>query len=272
MIPKIIHYCWLSDDPMPRESVDYINSWRELLPDYEFILWNREKFDVNSVLWVKEAFLQKKYAFAADYIRLYAVYHYGGFYLDTDVELKKSFDDLLERDLVVGYEDKYNKGIEAGCFGAEKEHEFVEKCLSYYQNRRFTKDDGSLDTRTLPMIMAELISEKLKKNVFQCDFFTAKNQETGAIEVTQNTYAIHHFAGSWLTDYERSMIAMTSHVYNLLGKNFLGKIVLLLSIFFLRVKKFGIKKAAMYFYKQYIQNGAGGWHSIKNFLCRKKPL
>ena len=80
MIPKIIHYCWLSDDPMPKESIDYINCWRSILPDYKFILWNRDFFDVDSVPWVKEAFSQKKYAFAADYIRLFAVYNYGGFY------------------------------------------------------------------------------------------------------------------------------------------------------------------------------------------------
>ena len=89
MIPKVIHYCWLSDDPMPEESIRYIESWKKILTDYEFVLWDKNRFDIESVLWVKEAYYQKKYAFAADYIRLYAVYNYGGIYLDTDVEVVK---------------------------------------------------------------------------------------------------------------------------------------------------------------------------------------
>lgn len=268
MIPKIIHYCWLSDDPMSQESIEYINSWRKLLPDYEFILWNREKFDVNSVLWVKEAFFQKKYAFAADYIRLYAVYHYGGFYLDTDVEIKKSFDDLLERDLVIGYEDKHNKGIEAGCFGAEKGHAFIEKSLSHYNGRRFVKADGTLDAWTLPKIMAEFVSKNLKKNVFSCDFFTAKDPETGTIEITQNTYAIHHFAGSWLTAFEKEIIRMTSCVKNNLGDNFLSKSVILFGIIFLRIKFYGMKRTGRYLIDTYVHNRKESLSSIKSFFGR----
>lgn len=269
MIPKIIHYCWLSDDAMPAESIKFINSWRRLLPDYEFILWNRERFDINSVLWVKEAYDKKKYAFAADYIRLYAVYNYGGFYLDTDIEIKKSFDKLLENSLVIGYEDKYNKGIEAGCFGAEKRHMFIEKCLSHYNERLFIKADGTLDMQTLPMIMAELVSENLKKNIFQCDFFTAKNQETGSIEVTQNTYAVHHFAGSWLSAFEKEIVQMTSCVNNNFGNNFCGKFIILIGMVVLRIKFYGVKETVKYLVDRYVRNRKESLSSIKSFLWRK---
>ena len=95
MIPKIIHYCWLSDDPVPETLQGYMKSWKEKLPDYEFILWNFNRFDKSSSIWVSQAFDNKKYAFAADYIRLYAVYNYGGIYMDMDIEVLKSFDDLL---------------------------------------------------------------------------------------------------------------------------------------------------------------------------------
>lgn len=87
MIPKIIHYCWLSNDPIPADMQRYIESWKKFLPDYEFMLWNFSRFDINSSDWVKEAFKNKKYAFAADYIRLYALYNYGGIYMDMDVEV-----------------------------------------------------------------------------------------------------------------------------------------------------------------------------------------
>lgn len=96
MIPKIIHYCWLSGDPVPQNLQDYMATWKAKLPDYEFILWDRNRFDLHSSEWVRQAFEARKYAFAADYIRLYAVYHYGGIYMDMDIEVVKPFDELLD--------------------------------------------------------------------------------------------------------------------------------------------------------------------------------
>ena len=95
MIPKVIHYCWLSGDPIPEKLQRCMDSWKKFLPDYEFVLWDLERFDIKTSQWVKEAFEARKYAFAADYIRLYAVYNYGGIYMDMDVEVVRPFDDLL---------------------------------------------------------------------------------------------------------------------------------------------------------------------------------
>lgn len=94
MIPKIIHLCWLSGDPYPPKIQKCLESWKKFLPEYEVMLWDGNRFDLNSSSWVAQAFA-KKYAFAADYIRMYALYHYGGIYLDSDVEVLKSFDELL---------------------------------------------------------------------------------------------------------------------------------------------------------------------------------
>ena len=87
MISKIIHYCWLSNDPIPADLQKCMESWKKYLPDYEFMLWNFERFPKSQSKWVSDAFDNKKYAFAADYIRLYALYNYGGIYLDMDVEI-----------------------------------------------------------------------------------------------------------------------------------------------------------------------------------------
>ena len=97
MIPKIIHYCWLSGDEIPEKLQLCMASWKKFLPEYEFMLWDLDRFDINQILWTKQAFESKKYAFAADYIRLYAIYTYGGIYLDMDVEVLKSFNPLLNR-------------------------------------------------------------------------------------------------------------------------------------------------------------------------------
>lgn len=197
-IPKIIHYCWLSNDPIPEQMQQYMSTWKKYLPDYEFKLWNFDVFDKNSSLWVQQAFDAKKYAFAADYIRLYAVYTCGGIYMDMDVELIKPFDDLLNSDLMIAYENDETKNLEAGCFGATKENVFLKECLKYYENRPFIKEDGSLDTLPLPCIITPIYNNMVKTIPFSSDYFTAKSWKTEKIFVTANTYSIHHFEASWV--------------------------------------------------------------------------
>lgn len=214
MIPKIIHYCWLSDNPVPDNLQIYMDSWHKHMPGYEYVKWDFSRFDINSSIWVKEAFENKKYAFAADYIRIYALYTMGGIYLDMDVEVLKSFDNLLNRKEILCYESGTGKP-EVAAFGAEKGCQWLKPCLDYYQNRHFVKDDGSLDTRPLPHIVYDIVIEKgfnfclcesldifeQHKNsilIFPCDYFSPKSYHTGIIKKTNNTYSIHHFTGSWI--------------------------------------------------------------------------
>ena len=123
MIPKIIHLCWLSGDKYPAKIAKCIASWKKNLPDYEIMLWDTKRFDLNSSNWVKQAFEAKKYAFAADYIRFYALYNYGGVYLDSDVEVLKSFNPLLDLPYFVGAVQPGTP--EAAIMGAEKVKEMA---------------------------------------------------------------------------------------------------------------------------------------------------
>jgi Glycosyltransferase sugar-binding region containing DXD motif len=218
MIPKIIHFCWLSNDEYPKNIKKCIASWEEKLPDYEFILWDTKKFDINTTLWTKQAFETKKYAFAADYIRLYAIYTYGGIYLDTDVEVLKNFDALLNLPYFIG--SQHDRLIEAAVFGAKKNSEWVLDCLKYYDDRSFLKNDGSLDTVILPKIMesqirmsreikiltadevkhiSQFCTNEMSFNLFPFEYFSAKNYESRKVAKTYNTYTIHHFEHSWLS-------------------------------------------------------------------------
>ena len=140
MIPKIIHLCWLSGDPYPRKIQDCLDSWKKHLPSYEIILWDTKRFNIHEVPWVEQAFNTKKYAFAADYIRLYALYHHGGIYLDSDVEILKSLDNFLELPYFVGAETSGT--IEAAILGAEKGCDWFKCCLDYYEGRNFIREDG----------------------------------------------------------------------------------------------------------------------------------
>jgi len=207
-IPKIIHYCWLSNDQIPDKLQQCMKSWREKLPDYEFMLWNFDRFDINASQWVKQAFAEKKYAFAADYIRLHAVYTYGGIYLDMDVEVVKPFDDLLFMDCMIAREHfGAYMHIEAGCFGAVKGHSFIKQCLELYRNRKFNSDAMYVNLAPVKMGMVLTTGFKDTISVLTPDYFSAKSHLTGIITKTENTHAIHHFEGSWMPPEERFKIS-----------------------------------------------------------------
>lgn len=196
MIPKIIHYCWLSNNPVPQKLLDCMDTWKKYMPEFEFILWDTQRFNINSTLWTRQAFNSGKYAFAADYIRLYAVYTCGGIYMDMDVEVLKSLEPLMTKNYILGYEKE--NGIEGGIFGGEKNAFWLKKCLDYYQDRPFIRPDGTFDIRPLPQIMFECLEDERKFFIiYPNEYLTAKSYETGIITVTENTYTIHHFAGSW---------------------------------------------------------------------------
>ncbi len=238
MIPKIIHYCWLSDDPVPQEFQEYIDGWHKILHGYKFIKWDFSRFDKASSVWVAEAFDNKKYAFAADYIRLFAVYNYGGIYLDMDIEVLKSFDDLLNKPYMFARERPKKPWIEAGCFGAEKCNNFVGLCMDRYKNRHFIMPDGNFDQLPLPQVMEEVRRNNgIKLNTYSWVYFTAKSYDTGYESPNEKSYCIHHFAGSWKTSEEIESIELTRKYSRIFGV----KIGHNIADFYGALKKEGIK-------------------------------
>lgn len=217
MIPKIIHYCWLSNDPIPERLKKCMASWKKFLPDYEVMKWDFNRLDKESFVWVKEAFENKKYAFAADFIRLYALYNYGGIYLDMDVEILKSFNNLLKYPYFMCYEHD-GSVPEVAAFGVEAKQDWIKDWLQYYKGKHFISEDGSIPKASitpLPKIAIRQLKSKgyhfesintpnqitsLNKTIclLPCDYFSPKSYENCKIYLTENTYSIHHFAGSWL--------------------------------------------------------------------------
>lgn len=171
MIPKKIHYCWFSGDPYPQTVQDCIASWRDHLPDWEIILWDYDKIkDIDSV-WLRECIAAKKWAFAADFVRLWAIYYEGGVYLDSDVMVYQSFDRFLNDRLFIGregityptFEDGTQAFLTSHCFGAEVGHPFVLLNLEYYQQRHFLTCSSEhvpaslrYDTLMMPYIQSRL--------------------------------------------------------------------------------------------------------------------
>lgn len=241
MIPKKIHLCWLSGDPYPPKIAKCLKSWEKYLSDYEIILWDTKRFDLNSSIWVKQAFENKKYAFAADYIRFYALYHMGGIYLDSDVEVLRDFDNLLDLPYFIGAEKAQTP--EAAIIGAEKGCDWIKQCLDYYQNRAFLKADGSLDIRKLPEIMVEQIRTikpvrvlsleeslnirkmDMQKEVLEFNdvFFSPKVFDSREVEITPYTYAIHHYQNSWFSPKAKAYYRTRAFLVKVLGLPFVRK-------------------------------------------------
>lgn len=206
-IPKVIHYCWFGRGKKPKLLKKCIKSWKKFLPDYEIIEWNEDNFNINTNIYVKQAYKSKKYAFVADYARLYALYNYGGIYLDTDLEILKSLDDFLVYDAFVGFEEK--NFCSCGVIGSKKKNIIIKSCLDIYENMEFINKDGTLNQKTIPSILTETCLNyglKLENreqdinvmHIFPKTYFYPLNYDSVNTDFTENTYAIHHFAGSWL--------------------------------------------------------------------------
>ncbi|WP_312084010.1 glycosyltransferase family 32 protein [Epilithonimonas hominis] len=221
MIPKIIHYVWLSNDPFPEKIQLCITSWKKYLPDYEIIQWNLENLPIKDELWIRQCCEKRKYAFATDYIRLYVLFYYGGIYLDSDVEVLKSYNDLLHLPYFFSKENSEYE-IEPATIGAVQGLEWIEKCLEYYKNRDFILDNGSLDIKPLPKILTEILKSnyniiELREIItyspkgdniyrFTNDYFSPFEWNGNGGEITGNTYSVHRFAASWITKRQKLKI------------------------------------------------------------------
>lgn len=152
MIPKKIHYCWFGNNPLPEFAQRCIASWKKFCPDYEIVEWNERNYDIEQApLYVRQAYERKKYAFVTDYVRLQLIYDNGGVYFDTDVQLIKPIDRLLEHSAFFGMDTTYKINTGLG-FGAVKGHHLVKELMGSYENRVFIREDGTSNASNCPYL------------------------------------------------------------------------------------------------------------------------
>ncbi len=210
MTPKIIHYCWFGNSVKPKDVVNYIEGWRQALPDYNVVEWNESNFDVNSCVYCAQAYAEKKYAFVSDYARLHALYFVGGIYLDTDVAVLGRFDDFLDGKIVLGFEE-FNY-VATSTMIAPKGSDFIGDWLKSYHTRSFKHDDGTIDQTTnvqvLTLRLSELGLERDGKRqslrymdqdilVAEQVIFSPLDYPNGIDKSDDSTVTIHHFGQSW---------------------------------------------------------------------------
>lgn len=260
MIPKIIHYCWISNNEnieLPKIVKECIISWKNILPDYEIKKWDQNNFDIKKVTFTKEAFENKKYAFVSDYIRLYALYKYGGIYLDTDVKVLKSLDGILSNKLVLGFEDKQT--IATCLIASEPKNPIIGELLKLYNAKSFVKKNGDLDMTPNTILMTNILKkynikidgtlqEREGLKVYPIEYFCPMNGYTGECHITSNSYAIHLFNGSWLDPKKQIRLNLYKKYYNRYNKYLPSYIANILSKIKASIEVEGIKG---FFYRVY---------------------
>lgn len=204
MIPKIIHYLWLSEKKTP-EVERCLASWEQHFIGFEIKEWNKSNFPYQDFLWTREAFSKKKWAFVTDFFRLWVLENYGGIYLDADVTATGNFDAFLNMPLFVGTE--FTDQIAAHVIGAEKGHPYIHQCLEYYKDRHFIKADGALDMIPMPNIITKIFMQQYHYSDVVV-FFNGQPLVVGDVHIYPDTYftintydgnnvCYHNGLGSW---------------------------------------------------------------------------
>jgi len=239
-IPKIIHYCWVGGNPKPQSVLYCIESWKRCCPDYEIREWNEENYDFTKNEYMRQADEAKKWGFVPDYARLDIVYEHGGIYLDTDVEMVRAFDDLLENEAFFGFEDTGDGEYYVNCghgFGAAPGHEAVRQARDLYEHLSFRDPDGTLNLLASPYYTTQSLRQLgLRQEnrdqqlpgiqVYASDVLCPKNFRTGKLHKTPRTVSIHHFSATWVDEKIKAELAHQQKIKNCFG-NCLGSYVLL---------------------------------------------
>lgn len=224
MIPKIIHYCWFGRGEMPDLVVQCIASWHKYMPDWEYRLWTEASFTQTlsplkggedcwldyMPAYVKEAYAAKKYAFVSDYVRLWALEREGGLYLDTDVEVLKSFEPLMNDTAFIGLEESLALLPGTCVMACEAQCQWMKDMLATYDGAHFLRANGALDmTTNVQRLGARMVQGGLMRDrkvqylsqwglrVYTHDYFSPITS-TRVMRKSKNTYCIHRFAGTWV--------------------------------------------------------------------------
>lgn len=211
-IPKYLHYCWFGKKQMPEIVKKCMESWKTFCVDFEIIRWDESNFDIYANEYVKLAYKNEKFAFVADYVRLWVLFHFGGVYVDTDVELLKNIEGFLSLNAFAGLEG-YNR-ISAGIIGAQKGNLWIKNILDFYNENI----DNFIDIKNPSIKQISIVdvityvSEKLHGfspgnnyqilsngvHIFPMEYFYPIAPDRKENFFTDRTYSIHHYTGTWL--------------------------------------------------------------------------
>ena len=228
MIPQKIHYCWFGGKRKPKLAQKCIASWRRFCPDYEIIEWNENNVDLAEYPYLKWCHENKKWAFLSDLVRLLVVFKHGGIYLDTDVEVVKPLDALLECQAFYGFEN--NEFVASGLgFGAVAGHQSVKRMIALYADM-LPDENGELKMIGCPILNTQALKgmglhcdgqdqELNGITVLSADYLNPYDNSTGTLKQTANTYSIHWYAKSALSPFTVLRSKLTRPIHRIFGVN-----------------------------------------------------
>lgn len=233
MIPKIIHYCWFGGNPLPKSAQKCIESWKKYFPEYEIKEWNESNYDVNKTIYTRQAYEAKKYAFVSDYARFDILYTYGGIYFDTDVEVIKSFDDVLKNGAFMGCETDADVEITVNPglgIAAASGMDLYKDILEAYSSLEFLNSNGTYNTTTIVKYTTDILIKNGLKNlsgiqnicditIYPKEYFNPLDDVKGKLVKTQNTHSIHWYSKTWLSKSEILRSKVTKPFHRLFGND-----------------------------------------------------
>lgn len=266
MIPKIIHYCWFGNSEKPKIINDCIESWRKYCPEYEIIEWNESNFDCCQIEFSKDAYEDKKWAFVSDYARLKIIYDHGGIYLDTDVLLKNSLNNLLSYDCWLASDDVRYVATGLG-FGAAKGNEIVKALLDPYSTYEYPSGTNVIrDTAILEKALPDWKKSNISTTIGNVHIIGLNDY---------GSYAKHLYTYSWSEPEDFQARCQTIEV-NLNKKSTLKTRILWKIKCFFRGPRFieffdkrrGKLSEKVYTFMAYDLLDIGPWYFIKKFFKR----
>ena len=232
MIPKVINYCWFGGKPIDNLGKKCIDSWKKYCPDYEIKRWDESNYNLESCDYVKEAYKAEKWAFVSDYARFDILYRQGGLYFDTDVELIKPIDDIIEKGPFMGCEQNLDDSKIAPGLGlaANPGLGLYKEIIDYYNTQHFINEDGSNNLETVVQKVTNILIKNGYKSsgnielvkgvyIYPSEYFGPINPNTKQINITENTRSIHHYSASWCDDGSRMRGEIYKYLYKFLGED-----------------------------------------------------
>lgn len=240
MIPKIIHYCWFGKGEMPSLALKCIESWKKYMPDYEIREWNEDNYDIRKIPYIAQAYDAQKYAFVSDYARFDILYTYGGIYFDTDVEIIKDLNPIIEQGAFAGIE---HSGLIAAGLGlaCPANMDIYKEILDSYQFEEFTNQDGKMNLKTVVERVSDIFEKygfKTEKTIqeikgikiYPAEYFCPMSQDTGKITITENTYCIHHYASSWMPKHVRAASKIRKWLSRIIGPKTINHLISIIGL------------------------------------------
>ena len=234
MMPKIIHYCWVDGSPIPEKNRRCIESWKKFCPDFEIIEWNESNYNFSGCAYMRQAYESGLWGFVPNYARMDIIYREGGIYLDTDVEVIRSLDSLLDRSAFMGFENRASVAPGLG-FGAEPGNSVIREMRDLYENLSFFRDDHTPSLIPSPVYATKILKAHGLRtdgrrqtvadiDIFPPEYFAPLRYADNRLRVTKNTYSIHWYHASWHTPEQRKLAGRMRKINRIFGLR-LGRLI-----------------------------------------------